>query len=96
MWCIRGDFNDTRFLNERVGAPCLTFAMWEFSEFISKHGLMDIPLVGGSFTWSNNQDPRWNRFLVSPHWEEHFPDLILCQVSHPLLDHFSYCLIVEV
>jgi hypothetical protein len=29
-------------------------AMFEFSEFIFEQGLMDIPLVGGNFTGSNN------------------------------------------
>jgi hypothetical protein len=38
------------------------FAMVEFSYFIFNHGLMDIPCVGGNFTWPNNQDPRsWSR-----------------------------------
>jgi hypothetical protein len=34
---------------------------------------MDIPLMGGSFTWSSNKDPpSWSRidiFLVSSDWE---------------------------
>ena len=34
------------------------------------HDMMDLPLVGGTFTWLNNQDtPSWlriDRFLVSP------------------------------
>lgn len=59
--------------------------MSEFSDFIFDQGLMDIPLVGGKFTWSNNCDDQcWSRirrFLLSPYWEEHFP-------SGLLSDHF--------
>jgi hypothetical protein len=39
-WCMVGDFNVTRFRNEKVGVCRLTFAMWEFSDFISEQGLM--------------------------------------------------------
>jgi hypothetical protein len=53
---------------------------------------MDLPLTGGSFTWSNNQDnPSMSRtdiFLVSHLWEEHFFDLIQrcpCSNQFPLL-----------
>jgi hypothetical protein len=41
----------------------------EFSEFIFDQGLLDIPLVGGTFMWSNNRNSsswsRIDRFLVS-------------------------------
>jgi hypothetical protein len=57
---------------------------------------MDIPLVGGSFTWSNNQDlpsmSRIDRFLVSLDWEEHFPDLLQCRLPRPLSNHFPILL----
>jgi hypothetical protein len=37
---------------------------------------VDLPLEGGQFTWSNNQeDQTWSRidrFLISLEWEEHF------------------------
>jgi hypothetical protein len=44
-WCIGGDFNVTCFPNERLGDVPLSFAMMEFSDFISDQGLMDLPLV---------------------------------------------------
>lgn len=79
-WCIRRDFNVTHFPNERFGVTQITFAMREFLEFISGQELMDIPLAGGSFTWSNNQGPpsmsMIDRFLVSLEWEEHLLDMI--------------------
>lgn len=39
-WCMGGDFNCTRF------------PMEEFSEFIFE---LDLPLVGGEYTWSNGR-----------------------------------------
>lgn len=48
----------------------------EFSNFISKQGLMDLPLAQGSFTWSNNSSwSRLDRFLVSLDWEARYPGL---------------------
>jgi hypothetical protein len=67
--CIGGDFCITCFLNERSGEACFSLAMMEFYNFIFEQGLMDLPLVGRTFTWSNNQvSPSWSRidrFLVS-------------------------------
>ena len=71
-WCIKG-ISMLRFPSERLGEGCYCPAMLEFSDFISKQELMDIPLVGGSFTWSSNQGlPSWSWidiFLVSQDWE---------------------------
>jgi hypothetical protein len=40
---------------------------------------VDILLVGGKFTWSNNQEEqiwsRIDRFLLSPEWEVHYPEV---------------------
>jgi len=79
-WCIGGDFNVTRFPAERSRDVRLNVAMMEFSDFIFKHGLMDLSLARGSFTWSNDQEnPSWSRldrFLVSPDWEVKFPSTL--------------------
>jgi hypothetical protein len=50
-WCIGGDFNVTQFSSERSGEPRLCPAMAELSDFMFYHGLMDLPLVGGTFIW---------------------------------------------
>ena len=64
-----GDFNVVRFPSERLGSNSFTTAMREFSNFISEQGLIDLPLQGGSFTWSNSREvvskARLDRFLFS-------------------------------
>jgi hypothetical protein len=71
-------------------------AMLEFSKFIFEQGLMDIPLVGENFTWSNNRDSlswsRIDRFLLSPDWEAQFLDVSQRRLPRILLDHFPLLL----
>jgi hypothetical protein len=92
LWCIGGDFNVTRFPSERSGDVHFCPAMVEFLDFIFVQSLMDIPLVGGNFTWSNNRDPpswsRIDRFLVSPDWEAQFPKVSQKRRQRLCLDYF--------
>jgi hypothetical protein len=90
LWCIGRDFNLTRFPSERLGTANLDSAMMEFSKFILKQGLMDLPLAGGSFTWSISHDPPlWSRidqFLVYSELETWFPGIPrLCSDHFPIL-----------
>ena len=66
-----------RFPSERLGSNSFTIAMREFSNFILEHGLIDLPLHGGSFTWSSLREvaskARLDRFLFSVDWEDRFP-----------------------
>jgi hypothetical protein len=79
-WCIGGDFNVVRFPSERSSGAGYSVAMEEFSDFIFMQNLVDLPLEGGQFIWSNNQEDqiwsRIDRFLVSPEWEERFHEVI--------------------
>ena len=65
--------------------------MEKFSEFVEDHNLVDLPLEGGSFTWSSGSDQpamsRIDRALVTPDWEEYFPNVIQRILPHPILDH---------
>jgi hypothetical protein len=92
-WCIRGNFNVTRFPSERFGKARLCSAMTDFSDFISDQELMDLPLAGGSFTWSISHDPpmwsRIDRFLVSHDWEVRFPLVSQKRLSCLYSDHIS-------
>jgi hypothetical protein len=53
---------------------------------------MDLPLVGGTYTWSNNRESlSWSiidRFLVSPSWEAQFPGLSQIRLPRLCSDHF--------
>jgi hypothetical protein len=55
-WCIGGDFNIVRFPSECSSDSNYSTAMMEFLDFIAEQELVDIPLVGGQFTWYNNQE----------------------------------------
>jgi hypothetical protein len=80
-----------RFPNERRAGGGISSAMWEFSDFISDQGLLDLPLVGGHFTWSSNQEnpsmSRLDRFLVSPEWDTQFSMAVQSLLPQTLSDH---------
>ncbi|KAF5453927.1 hypothetical protein F2P56_023637 [Juglans regia] len=91
--CIGGDFNVVRFPSESFGSRRVRHAMVEFSECIFVLNLRDLPLVGGSATWSNNQTwSRLDRFLISPEWESHFPDVWQKRLAHLSSDHWPILL----
>ena len=49
-WCVGEDFNVVQFPSKRLGSFSFTQAMHQFSNFISEHKLINLPLEGGSFT----------------------------------------------
>lgn len=53
-WCIGGDFNVTRFLEDKLGGCRMTADIQGISIWINSHHLMDLQLNGASFTWSNH------------------------------------------
>ena len=53
-WCVGGDFNVVRYPSKRAGSDQMSPAMRDFSNFIFSLGLLDIPMEGGSMTWSNS------------------------------------------
>ncbi|KAF5451980.1 hypothetical protein F2P56_027028, partial [Juglans regia] len=67
--------------------------MAEFSEFIFDMDLMDLPLVGGEYTWSNGRAwSKLDRFLVSPLWEAHYPEVSQKRLARVNSDHFPILL----
>lgn len=62
-----------------------------FSDWINSHSLVDLPLGGARFTWSNHQDTpilsHLERFLVSGDWIDLFPEVSQVAFPKPVSDH---------
>jgi hypothetical protein len=95
-WCIGGDLNVVRFPSEKARGHNFTQAMADFSDFISSCGLVDPPLEGGQYTWSNSREEeamsRLDRFLFTPNWEDQFPSITQHRLPRLLFDHFPLML----
>ena len=76
-WCIGGDFNVVRSVQEKFNSNRTTRSMKLFDELVRELNLKDPPLRNGQFTWSNLRDQpvccRLDRFLHSVSWEDVFP-----------------------
>ena len=46
-WSLGGDFNVTRFPSESLGAERFSHSLYDFSDFIFLHRLIDTPLEEG-------------------------------------------------
>ncbi|XP_028074327.1 uncharacterized protein LOC114276707 [Camellia sinensis] len=75
-WCVGGDFNEIRYISERNGCSRKNRGMTDFNGLIDQLSLMDLPMLGRSFTWCNAQDgERWSRidrFLLDSRWLEEY------------------------
>ena len=90
--CIRG-FQCCSFPNEVIRGCYFIQAMHDFSDFIFVHGLLDIPMAGGRYTWSNSiSRSRIDCFIFSPNWEDHYPNMSQRRLARVLFDHFAIIL----
>ncbi|XP_020233376.1 uncharacterized protein LOC109813582 [Cajanus cajan] len=92
LWCIVGDFNTVRRLNERKGGIGNYGArdMEEFNSFIRDMELIDVPLVGKRFTWFRSDGSmmsRLDRVLVSESWSAHWGAGFVEVIPHDVSDH---------
>ncbi|XP_058096321.1 uncharacterized protein LOC131241982 [Magnolia sinica] len=97
--CFVGDFNVIRFAEEHSRKRRVSSAMEEFSDWIQSHELVDLPLFGARFTWSNGrQTPiqsRLDRFLLSTDWLEAFPAASQLALPRITSDHCPILLSLE-
>lgn len=75
-WCLGGNFNEIRYISERKGCSRRERGMNDFNGLVDQLNLVDLPMMGRSFTWCNAQDgDRWSRmdrFLLDNRWLEEY------------------------
>ncbi|KAK8500059.1 hypothetical protein V6N12_037919 [Hibiscus sabdariffa] len=82
-WCILGDSNVVASPNDKSGGSPFDPAQARvFFEFLEDAGLLDLPIKGGSYSWSNlriEEDSileKLDRIVVSMEWNSAFPKAI--------------------
>nr|GEU68392.1 hypothetical protein [Tanacetum cinerariifolium] len=85
-----GDFNEVREAGERFGSFYNDRQADLFNNFISNASLIDVPLGGYKFTWTDKWGSKMNkidRFLVSELFYETFPNISGVILEKAISDH---------
>ncbi|GKV12444.1 hypothetical protein SLEP1_g23583 [Rubroshorea leprosula] len=89
-WCIGGDFNAIRSVEEKQGKYIDFGSMDAFNNFISSNELVDLPMKGRKYTWYRSHGKarsRLDRFLVSDHFLQSFQNVVQWGLGRSLSDH---------
>ncbi|WJX28141.1 hypothetical protein P8452_16895 [Trifolium repens] len=100
LWCVLGDFNSVRSCDERrgvgiIGSGGLSPEMVEFNSFLDHLDLVDMPLIGRSFTWFHPNGvamSRLDRILLSSSWCDVWGTPCVWALSRDVADHFPLVL----
>lgn len=90
-WMILGDFNFYRSLDNRNKNGGNFQDTQIFNDMIDFLGLVELPLKGRGFTWSNMQDDplleQLDWFFTSVNWTADYPDTLVTPLGRPTSDH---------
>jgi len=90
-WILIGDFNFYRSLENRNRAGGNFQDTQIFNEVIDHLGLVELPLKGRAFTWSNMQSnpllEQLDWFFTSVNWTSDFPNTMVTPLARPTSDH---------
>lgn len=90
-WLIVGDFNLIRSLENMNKPEGNISEIMQFNAVISNLGLVDIPLKGRKYTWSNMQDDplleRLDWFFTSASWTLSYPNTLAFPLARSTFAH---------
>lgn len=91
-WLVVGDFNLMRKPEDRNREGADLNEIFLFNEAISRLDLIELPLHGRHFTWTNKQFPplleRLDWFFTSNSWTSKFPDTVVKTLVMETSDHW--------
>ena len=90
-WVVGGDFNLIYRAEDKNNNNLDRAMMGRFQRIINDLQLVELPLLGRKFTWSNERSSptlvRLDRFFYSRDWEDLFPDCLMQSSSSSISDH---------
>jgi exonuclease III len=90
-WVLLGDFNLISSADDKNNPNVNFRLMGQFRDLIQQLELIDYPLMGRRFTWSNEREvstqTRIDRVMVSKEWDLAFPLFQLTPASSNVSDH---------
>jgi hypothetical protein len=99
LWMVVGDFNPMRSPDNRNRPGGKLNDMMLFNDVIHHLDLVEIPLKGRAFTWSNMQQncllEKIDWVFTSSDWTLAFPNTLAFALSHVVSDHVTYVISVE-
>ena len=91
LWLFLGDFNFIRSQENRNAPGGDVNDMFIFNELIDHLGLLELPLKGRSFTWSNMQQipllEQLDWFFTTADWISLYPNTVVHPLAKPTSDH---------
>lgn len=95
-WLVLGDFNLIRYPENRNKPGGDVNNMLAFNEALSNLGLLELPLHGQRYTWTNKQEhpllQQLDWFFTSPTWVTKYPGTKVQTLSRDTSDHVP-CLV---
>ena len=90
-WLLLGDFNFIRSADDRNQPGGDTNDMFIFNEIIDHLGILEIPIKGRTYTWSNMQDnpllEQLDWFFTSTNWTTEYPITQVLPLAKNVSDH---------
>lgn len=91
LWLILGDFNFYRSIENRNRPGGNYNDILVFNSIISHLGLIELPIKGRSFTWSNMQNTplleQIDWFFTSASWTTKYPSTMVLPLARIISDH---------
>src|SRR4051812_19526248 len=98
-WLLLGDFNYICAPDNRNKPDGSVSDMFTFNDIIRAQNLIELPVKGRAYTWSNMQlDPLLEQldwFFTSLHWTTVFPKTLVKPLGKPVSDHIPCVVSIE-
>ena len=98
-WLLICDFNYIRSPKNRNKRGGNINDMITFNDFIRSQSLIELPIKGKAYTWSNMQDEplleQLDWFLTSNNWTLSYPNTMVKPLGKPVSDHIPCVITIE-